>query len=61
MFNIFALRAEYQVNKAEGSFVAADREEELLLLQTYREQHLAELEAIRTEAFSDNEPIISKD
>lgn len=54
LFNIFALRTEYQVNKAEGSFVAADREEELLLLQTYREQHLDELESIRTDAFSGN-------
>lgn len=50
--NIAALRAEYYQNKAMGSFVAADREEELLLLQIYREQHLSELESIRADAFS---------
>lgn len=52
--NIAALHAEYQQNKATGSFVAADRKDELLLLQAYREQHLTELDAIRTETFSDN-------
>lgn len=50
--NTSALRAEYHQNKATGSFVAADRKEELLLLQDYREQHMAELDAIRTESFS---------
>lgn len=50
--NIAALRAEYHQNKAGGSFVAADREEELLLLQDYREQHLLELETIREKSFS---------